>query len=1620
MERKASFKDRLIGRLTEKVSAELYSETNHFVLELVQNADDNSYGPKINPSLSIQISPSQLVVSNNEIGFSEENVRALCNAGDSSKKKNSGFIGIGEKGIGFKSVFAVTDKPEIHSNGFHFRFDATDKNDPFRYLLPHWIESPSNEIEPSLTWIVLPSRKGVVFSKDIFAGIDERLLLFLNKLRNLEIKTPYDVQAYSREDKKGITTLSVTHTSQRHGKQRSITHYLRCSHSVLMHDVTEEKRASIKESEIILAFPITPSGLPDPKTKCATYAFLPIRPYGFSFCIQADFLLSSGREDILKNSPWNQKLRDQIATAFISALELFKASEALAFNYLSFFPREHEITNEFFSAVPNRIIELLRDTKCLPSEGGEWRMPRNVAPAGIDLRALFTPTEAQQLFGKEYLDERFNADEKVLQDIECGQFTYDDIFHLFKENANWLQSKDKEWLARFFVFLAHDAEYLSTTELPSLQCIPVMSGIFVSPSKIPVFFPLKEGVQYGFEQDLVLVDDDFLEKALAYSEDVRDLLSGLGVRSAEPFELITGHILPKYKGNDWKKLSPLVLMGHVKYVKENLKQYLAGAANHEISPDQALLTIGQALFLGTKQNSPKPWIFAPAKDLYLGREFGLSFCIETILGEDLPPQKIVTSDYLNDSSKESSDTKSWREFFVAIGVADVPRVNTLANGDARCSDELWMILKSQDPRLRRSALECIDRNWDHYKKFVTFTPRFGHSERYTEFISRLREVVTPNSDGCMEPLRRCYYRSEEIIDIFGNAVPFVEAEISNQALLAACQITYRIDVAACVKRLQVLRESKSKPSFQSLTKLYRHLERLSEKDSERIKHMFATDNLIYCKSRSNHWFNVSEVAWLSNGQILDRLYPPLQKVYQDFHNFFVRTLGVPEKLPLSKVIGSLGSLGEIESPRDRIREAVRIYKLANSELPKDTLSLLRGPEWLRYLRRTPVLIDLKGELKARDQIYVNDQPAICELFLDVPEISFLAVSIEELQKVRRLMEVLEIRFLSTEASISLECADSGTENFELTTRINRSVVFFARVLYNRGHKAYEAAKESSAFRQLQQVKTLDVPTLKKHVTLQGITRTTEGDVAWSDDNLFVRVGARCLRDQVAKAICDRLEVGDDLVETFSRILIESRSADIEDYLLNKGIHRLPDDELTLLTDGNPSSQDDEIYRLENSESMAESIFEEDSNKSITNDATGRHPTQSPIDNVPVAPWAEQRVGGEKKSSGRSDSESNHTDIDQDHELPEEVVIIGDETRSGEVPNSTYRRRAGRPIDAGVESHGGPEEAASEPRQDGIADEDPAQLQISSSSFSAIHDDHDDSLSRNRESSGTNRRTTRVSHQYESDFARSVAGPSRTDTADERDEEAEIQDEGRMHQPRPTYKPSPGQRRRNGKGGKSNRKPGYIYRKTGWHSFAEPRLGSPIDDSQVAFDAEEEWKSEVEQAALQYFKESEGARWSDLKIFDHWNEGFDASGTASDGVTELIEIKGKSGAWTEDGVSLTPSELKYALEHRERYWLCVVEFATDINRRRLYLVNNPFGFTREFRFSSTWKPNAITSSAAPLVPAVGLRIELPGNITGVIVDIPKATETLFRLRVELDDGKTIDKTFNPATMKLMVA
>src|SRR5581483_9489176 len=65
-----------LERAVRLLAGELYAESIHFVLELLQNAEDGEYDFWDDPFFRIVRRPDHLVVQYNEVGFREEDVRS--------------------------------------------------------------------------------------------------------------------------------------------------------------------------------------------------------------------------------------------------------------------------------------------------------------------------------------------------------------------------------------------------------------------------------------------------------------------------------------------------------------------------------------------------------------------------------------------------------------------------------------------------------------------------------------------------------------------------------------------------------------------------------------------------------------------------------------------------------------------------------------------------------------------------------------------------------------------------------------------------------------------------------------------------------------------------------------------------------------------------------------------------------------------------------------------------------------------------------------------------------------------------------------------------------------------------------------------------------------------------------------------------------------------------------------------------------------------------------------------------------------------------------------------------------------------------------------------------------
>ena len=92
----------------------MYATATHFVYELLQNADD-----KDATEICFKLTRLGLVVEHNGTPFTEQNVSAITYFG----KGNTDVTKIGHFGLGFKSVFAYTASPKIHSGIENFEIN---------------------------------------------------------------------------------------------------------------------------------------------------------------------------------------------------------------------------------------------------------------------------------------------------------------------------------------------------------------------------------------------------------------------------------------------------------------------------------------------------------------------------------------------------------------------------------------------------------------------------------------------------------------------------------------------------------------------------------------------------------------------------------------------------------------------------------------------------------------------------------------------------------------------------------------------------------------------------------------------------------------------------------------------------------------------------------------------------------------------------------------------------------------------------------------------------------------------------------------------------------------------------------------------------------------------------------------------------------------------------------------------------------------------------------------------------------------------------------------------------------------------------------------------------------
>ncbi|MEO2035677.1 MAG: DUF3883 domain-containing protein [Planctomycetaceae bacterium] len=116
----------------------------------------------------------------------------------------------------------------------------------------------------------------------------------------------------------------------------------------------------------------------------------------------------------------------------------------------------------------------------------------------------------------------------------------------------------------------------------------------------------------------------------------------------------------------------------------------------------------------------------------------------------------------------------------------------------------------------------------------------------------------------------------------------------------------------------------------------------------------------------------------------------------------------------------------------------------------------------------------------------------------------------------------------------------------------------------------------------------------------------------------------------------------------------------------------------------------------------------------------------------------------------------------------------------------------------------------------------------------------------------------------------------------------------------------------------------------------------------------EKRSAIDQAGVARVLEFEAAQDRTPKEMPHENPGYDVESTnGSGGIERYIEIKSLSGDWGDFNAGLTDTQFSKAIELKERYWLYVVERAEQ-DDFQIHRIQDPASKVNQFLFDSGWQ------------------------------------------------------------------
>ncbi|TFY59494.1 hypothetical protein EVJ58_g5749 [Rhodofomes roseus] len=727
-----------------------------------------------------------MIIRCNEKGFRADNVEAICDIGNSTKRRETRSEGyIGEKGIGFKAVFVVAERVHVASREFTFRFD---RDGPLGMINPIWDATYPSDPEWTTFRLNIPHDMNMDDLRDQILTIQPSLLLFLRRLRAIHIDvSTSELPAVdstkitiSRHDESANIVRLECHEN---GRCKSSSKYI-VFKQIIRTFTGEEKRYGIEESEVILAFPVTADGEPDTGNQFV-HAFLPVAKYGLDFVVQADFLTPSNREGIVMDSKWNLALLEGIVDVFLHAVEQFQHDPVLRDSWVRFIPIHAQPP---FSAVADKIVTRLQAREVLLSVDGRYRRPTDIVtvPKGFRISRTEPLIPQQYIPSVYYISHSYDAsrDREYLAKLGVKPLSDQNFFDglVAMDRANVIGVQSEQW---HNLVCAHLSSTLLTKGKLDLRLIPLNDGSWR---------PAREAGQYVFMSKLDILQDVEFK---CISNDVREntarytFLQTLGVRRAD-INLIATKILMEVKSST--SLPTLIHYARFFYDNRNEAGLPRPSARFKVMDENGRIAMSDELYLELPKGTPghdvrlrdvlpsdarflhRDYVRLYAQDRYwlswLQDSLGLHTSPRIILGRVSP--EIYSMAHNLETSRFLA---ALRAFWPQISTDITPSgLHDLSNIEVVCDDGVAYSLAT-------TALKRRNLSWlpAALSSCLRFLPLSDPDDLSWSFLAKVGVTMEPNATAWIGML----FRLQEINSTDENAVTSVYQQLDARFIEAA-------------------------------------------------------------------------------------------------------------------------------------------------------------------------------------------------------------------------------------------------------------------------------------------------------------------------------------------------------------------------------------------------------------------------------------------------------------------------------------------------------------------------------------------------------------------------------------------------------------------------------------------------------------------------------------------------------------------------------------------------------------------------------------------------------------------------------------------------------------------